>query len=171
MIFQNQQHQNCTPLIDHFFEIRDRESREFLNLILNQNKGTDDISIIKTKTHSEYGKISFPLKLRHAKYFINELNKPLFFTVCDIKTNKMLYKCIPDDIRIPIFLVPYEIKQMGFSKVFNNLYVTIRYKQWDDKHPHATLSQTIGSVDVLDNFYEYQLYCKSLNTSIQKFNK
>jgi exoribonuclease R len=84
---------------------------------------------------------------------------------------KLLYKCIPDDTRIPIFLVPYEIKQMGFSKVFNNLYVTIRYKEWDDKHPHANISQNIGPVDVLDNFYEYQLYCKSLNTSMQKFNK
>ena len=84
---------------------------------------------------------------------------------------KLLYKCIPDDIRIPAFLVPYEIKQMGFSKVFNNLYVTISFKQWDDKHPHAILSQSIGPVDVLDNFYEYQLYCKSLNISIQKFNK
>ena len=84
---------------------------------------------------------------------------------------KLLYKCIPDDVRIPSFLVPYEIKQMGFSKVLNNLYVTIRFKQWDDKHPLANLSQTIGSVDVLDNFYEYQLYCKSLNASIQKFNK
>ena len=84
---------------------------------------------------------------------------------------KLLYKCIPDDVRIPIFLVPYEIKQMGFSKVFTNLYVTIRFKQWDDKHPHANLSQTIGSVVILYNFYEYQLYCKSLNASIQKFNK
>ena len=84
---------------------------------------------------------------------------------------RLLYKCIPDDTRLPIFLVPYEIKQMGFSKVFKNIYVTIRYKQWDDKHPHANISQTIGSVDILDHFYEYQLYCKSLNTSIQKFNK
>jgi hypothetical protein len=84
---------------------------------------------------------------------------------------RLLYKCIPDDVRIPVFLVPYEIKQMGFSKVFTNLYVTIRYKQWDDKHPHANLTQIIGPVDVLDNFYEYQLYCKSLNASIQKFNK
>ena len=31
--------------------------------------------------------------------------------------------------------------------------------------------QTIGPVDILDNFYEYQLYCKSLNVSIQKFTK
>jgi len=89
----------------------------------------------------------------------------------ELEGGKLLYKCIPDDVRIPIFLVPYEIKQMGFSKVFNNLYVTICYKQWDDKHPQATLSQTIGPVDIIDNFYEYQLYCKSLNASIQKFNK
>ena len=60
---------------------------------------------------------------------------------------------------------------MGFSKVFNNLYVTIRYKLWDDKHPYATLSQNIGSVDIVANFYEYQLYCKHLNISIQSFNK
>ena len=87
------------------------------------------------------------------------------------KEGKLLYKCVPDDSRIPIFLVPYEIKQLGFSKVFTNLYVTIRFKEWNDKHPHAVLSQNIGPVDVIDNFYEYQLYCKSLNTSMQKFNK
>jgi exoribonuclease R len=84
---------------------------------------------------------------------------------------KLLYKCIPDDTRIPAFLVPYEIKHMGFSKVFSNLYVTIHFSSWTDKHPHGTITQTIGSVDVLDNFYEYQLYCKSLNSSIQKFTK
>lgn len=86
------------------------------------------------------------------------------------KQSRLMYKCVPDDTRIPIFLVPYEIKQMGFSKVFSNMYVTINYEKWDDKHPQAKLSQVLGSVDVLDNFYEYQLYCKSLNASIQKFN-
>jgi exoribonuclease R len=114
----------------------------------------------------------------HSSTRINE-NIPAVLILADNKTygrepklkGRLLYKCIPDDTRIPIFLVPYEIKQMGFSKVFTNLYVTIRYKEWDDKHPHANLSQTIGPVDVLDNFYEYQLYCKSLNASIQKFNK
>ena len=29
----------------------------------------------------------------------------------------------------------------------------------------------LGDVDVLENFYEYQLYCKSLYASIQQFNK
>jgi len=84
---------------------------------------------------------------------------------------RLLYKCIPDDIRLPAFLVPYEIKNMGFSKVFKNLYVTINFEDWEDKHPRAKLDNVIGPVDILDNFYEYQLYCKSLNSSIQKFQK
>ena len=84
---------------------------------------------------------------------------------------KLLYKCIPDDIRFPTFLVPYEIKHLGFSKVFKNLYVTFTFHEWSDKHPQGKLDNVIGPVDVIDNFYEYQLYCKSLNTSIQKFQK
>jgi len=84
---------------------------------------------------------------------------------------KLLYKCIPDDIRLPSFLVPYEIKNMGFLKVFKNLYVTITFDSWNDKHPRAKLDNVIGPVDILDNFYEYQLYCKSLNSTIHKFQK
>lgn len=84
---------------------------------------------------------------------------------------RLLYKCIPDDMRLPTFLVPYEMKHVGFSKVFQNQYVTINFIEWSDKHPEGLISQLIGPVDVLDNFYEYQLYCKSLNASIQKFTK
>jgi exoribonuclease R len=84
---------------------------------------------------------------------------------------RLLYKCIPDDTRLPSFLVPYEIKHMGFSKVFKNVYVTINFEDWEDKHPRAKLDNLIGPVDILDNFYEYQLYCKSLHASIQKFQK
>jgi exoribonuclease R len=87
------------------------------------------------------------------------------------KEGKLLYKCVPNDPSIPIFLVPYEIKQMGFSKVFNNLYVTIRFNNWLEKHPRGILSLTIGPVDIIDNFYEYQLYCKNLNISLKEFNK
>ena len=87
------------------------------------------------------------------------------------KKGKLLYKCIPDDIRIPSFLIPYEMKRVGFSKAFINMYVVIRFHEWIDKHPMATICHVIGTVDVLDNFYEYQLYCKSLNASIQRFTK
>ena len=86
-------------------------------------------------------------------------------------TGKLLYKCIPDDKRLPAFLIPYEMKHVGFSKAFKNLYVTFTFDNWEDKHPRAKLDNVIGPVDVLDNFYEYQLYCKSLNASIQKFQK
>lgn len=87
------------------------------------------------------------------------------------KHGKLLYKCIPDDMRLPPFLVPYEMKDVGFSKVFFNLYVTIEFFDWKDKHPHGRISNLIGPVNILDNYYEYQLYCKSLNASIQKFQK
>jgi len=84
---------------------------------------------------------------------------------------RLLYKVVPDDMRLPVFLVPYEQKQMGFSKVFVNLYVTFRFVLWEGKHPLGKLTSTIGSVDTLPTFYEYQLYCRSLNASIQRFNK
>lgn len=87
------------------------------------------------------------------------------------KNGKLLYKCVPDDMRLPSFLIPYEIKNVGFSKVFINLYVTFDFFNWEDKHPQGRLNNVIGSVDILDNYYEYQLYCKSLNASIQKFQK
>lgn len=89
------------------------------------------------------------------------------------KNGKLLYKLIPDDYRLPIFLVPYEIKKLGFSKWMSNLYVTFCFNEWTNtnKHPIAKLSNSIGSVDELTNYYEYQLYCKSLNTSIQKLSK
>jgi exoribonuclease R len=84
---------------------------------------------------------------------------------------KLLYKCIPDDMRLPSFLIPYQMKQMGFSKNFKNIYVTFTFNEWTGKHPTAKLDNVIGSVDILNNYYEYQLYCKSLNASIQKFHK
>ena len=105
-------------------------------------------------------------------------NIPAVLILADNKTygrhpgnNKLLYKCVPDDSRMPPFLVPYELKNVGFSKVFVNLYVTIQFKEWTTKHPVGSLTQVIGQVDVLDCFYEYQLYCKSLNASIQRLNK
>ena len=87
------------------------------------------------------------------------------------KDKKLFYKCIPDDRQLPPFLVPYEMKRIGFSKVFKNLYVTFVFDNWDDTHPKGKLDNVIGPVDVLENFYEYQLFCKKLNVSIQKFQK
>ncbi len=80
---------------------------------------------------------------------------------------RLLYKCIPDDKRLPVFLVPYEPK-IDFIKTRPNKYVVFRFYHWNDKHPNGILMETLGDVDKLDAFYEYQLYCKSLHTSIQE---
>jgi exoribonuclease R len=81
---------------------------------------------------------------------------------------RLLYKCIPDDRRQPVFIVPYELK-IGFSKVYKNKFVTFKYDSWNDKHPLGIITETIGDVDNLEVFYEYQLYCKSIHESILDF--
>ena len=86
------------------------------------------------------------------------------------KGRKKLYQCVPDDRRMPVFLVPYEIKNKFNKRVFNK-YTVIKFHSWEGKHPIANIVQTIGDVNQLDNFYEYQLYCKSLYASIQDFKK
>ena len=87
------------------------------------------------------------------------------------KKDKLLYKCIPNDYFLPSFLIPYEMKSIGFSKLFHNLYITFKFDHWEEKHPHGILLQNIGTVNELPNFYEYQLYCKYLHDSIHKFEK
>jgi len=80
---------------------------------------------------------------------------------------KLLYKCIPDDKRLPFFLVPYEMKP-SYYKTYLNKYVLFRYSNWDGKRPHGVLVQTLGDMDKLDAFYEYQLYRKSLQVSMKE---
>lgn len=97
------------------------------------------------------------LVLENNKTFGRTLNK-----------KRLLYKCIPDDSRLPIFLVPYDVK-VGFSKAQKNKYVVFKFDHWNDKHPQGVLVETLGDVDNLEVFYEYQLYCKSLHASLTDF--
>ena len=85
--------------------------------------------------------------------------------------SKLLYRCIPDDKRLPIFLVPFNLDTKQFSKEYINKYVIFKFANWDNKHPIGMLSQVIGNVDVENNYYEYVLHCKCLNTSMSYFNK
>jgi len=84
--------------------------------------------------------------------------------------DKFLYKCVPDDKSLPIFLIPYKLV-LGFNKSFKNKYVVFKFRQWEGKHPVGSLVQTIGNVSELTNFYEYQLYCKGLCNSIKNMKK
>jgi exoribonuclease R len=85
------------------------------------------------------------------------------------KNNKYYFKVIPDDGRLPLFLAPYKVKHLGFEKKMNKKYIVFKFNNWDGKHPEAEIIHTIGDVNILPNFYEYQLYCKSLHSSIQNF--
>ena len=87
------------------------------------------------------------------------------------KNGKFLYKFIPDNKELPHFLVPYEMKNVGFSKSFVDIYATITFINWDDKHPMGTIKENIGLVDNIDKYYEYKLHCRKLNISISKMSK
>jgi hypothetical protein len=134
-------------------------------LFTNDVFTVDDNNTV-TIVHSSIrnGPVPGVLVLDGNKTYGRELKEPKISSHTTAKqkytAGRLLYKCIPDDIRLPAFLVPYEIKHLGFSKVYKNLYVTINFEDWNDKHPRAKLDNVIGPVDILDNFYEYQLYCK-----------
>ena len=84
--------------------------------------------------------------------------------------NRLLYKCIPHNKHLPIFLVPYELK-IGFSKHFQNKYVLFSYDSWDTKHPYGLLDETIGDVNLLTNTSRYLLHCNDLVYSNKKIQK
>jgi hypothetical protein len=131
------------------------ENKMFHGDVFMLNKNTVEI------VESPVKKMVIPgvLVLKHNKTYGRHTN------------GKLLYKCIPDDPKIPAFLVPYEMKNMGFSKVFMNSYVTFCFSEWTQKHPLGVIHQVIGPIDELVNFYEYQLYCKHVNVSLQKVTK
>jgi len=83
---------------------------------------------------------------------------------------RLLYKCIPDDKRLPAFLIPYDMK-LGFSKNIQNKYVVFRFEHWDDIFPRGTLVEVLGDVTKLEAFYEYKLFCRNLNESNKEFVK
>lgn len=136
------------------------EINPVLNKLFNQDiVEVDCDSLIMKVLHSS---------IRSMKYIPGVLVLDTGKTYGKIK-NKFYYKCIPDDRRIPMFLIPYKEKTM-FEKKRHNKYIVFQFHSWIDKHPIGRIMNTLGDVDKLDSFYEYQLYCKSLYASIQKFN-
>ena len=87
------------------------------------------------------------------------------------KNQRFYYKCIPNDHRIPAFLLPYEIKSIGFNKNIINKFILFKYVEWTEKHPTGVIVNILGNITDLGSFYEYQLYCKNLFISIKKFTK
>ena len=104
----------------------------------------------------ELDKIPGVLQLQCAKTFGRTQN------------GRLLYKCIPHQKDLPAFLVPYNIKP-GFDKTNVNKYVIFRFSDWVGKHPVGTIIETLGSVNDLEPFYEYQMHCRNLQHSVTRF--
>jgi hypothetical protein len=166
-----------------FIADRNYNSWHFVDADTSQNLTVDEfpeLAMIHPLKHKLFGKDIFSIdsaggvQLIHsyikscktiAGVLILENNKTFGRTA---NKKRLLYKCIPDDSRLPIFLVPYDVK-IGFSKLQKNKYVVFKFDHWNDKHPQGILVETIGDVDNLEVFYEYQLYCKSLHASLTDF--
>ena len=138
---------------DTYPKINPLEMKFFAKDIITED-GELVFSHIKTCTY-----IAGVLLLENNKTFGRTSNK-----------KRLLYKCIPDDQRLPSFLVPYDI-QLGFSKNIKNKYVLFKFDNWNNTHPQGLLVETLGDVDKLNAFYEYQLYCRNINQSISNFSE
>ena len=80
-----------------------------------------------------------------------------------------LYRCIPDDKRIPCFIVPYKLKIAGFSKLHVNRYITFEYRNWDGKHPMGMITESYGEVDNIQNTFEYLIRRSNSRYSTRRF--
>ncbi len=83
---------------------------------------------------------------------------------------KRLYKCVPANPRLPIFIIPYENKDVGFSKNVRDTFITFCFVHWKDKFPVGMVMSTIGPVDSLENICKYEIICAGLNHSIRAFS-
>ena len=159
--------------------------------LCNDNK-YESYQYVETKTFQPIDNLSICPK--KTKLFVNdvfdynETNKKIILIHSNFKSNKMvpgilslttthgkennkfLYLCKPDDKRIPFFLIPYT-KPQKFDKSIQKIYILFEFKHWDYKHPYGIMKQNLGNINILVNYYEYILYCKTLNISIQTFTK
>jgi exoribonuclease R len=147
---------------------------EIINTHTFENVNSININPIKLKlfNHDTFDIENDIINHSHSPVRLNKYNAgilDLSKTYGRDSHNKLLYLCKPDDKRLPYFLVPYSIPA-SFDKLKKQLYITFEYKEWYD-HPIATITQNIGNVDIPENYYEYVLYSKSLNISIQPFTK
>ena len=83
---------------------------------------------------------------------------------------RLLYKCIPDDTSLPAFLVPYQIPA-AFSKATKNKFIVFKFVEWTGGHPTGEIIETLGDVDDLSAFYEYQVCRNGLQISFGDFTK
>ena len=93
------------------------------------------------------------------------LKSPTYGRHCN---KKFLYKCIPGDNSLPVFLIPYDVHEKKRSKlntlsnVVSNYYVLFKFVEWKEKHPIGCIVDIIGPVSNMSYFYKYQIYLENL---------
>ena len=112
----------------------------FANDIFDYDTERDSVVIVHSNYRSnQYNAGILDLGVSHGKF-----------------KNKMLYLCKPDDKRIPFFLIPYNIPYK-FNKSVKKMYITFSFMNWDNEYRYGVMSQNIGEISELVNFYEYIL--------------
>jgi exoribonuclease R len=137
------------------------ETNNKINPLINKLFDGDTIEIVDDRITKKSG---LDNKVQLEGVLILEGNKTFGRTP---NKKRLYYRCIPNNKKYPVFLVPYDVK-VGFSKRPLNKYVLFNYSNWTSKHPIGELTETIGDVNNLEAFYEYQLHCRKLHTSIKK---
>ena len=85
---------------------------------------------------------------------------------------RLMYKCSPDDKKLPSFLIPYDI-DVKFNKKHINKFILFKFDEWNkfNAHPIGLIIETIGNVDDIESLFSYNLYSKHLLHSIKSFTK
>ena len=84
--------------------------------------------------------------------------------------DKLLYKCVPYNTKLPVFLVGVRVRPT-FHKYLCNRYVLMKFKHWHENHPHAVLEHTLGRTDNSAAFEQYMLQCGGLSSSYKVLRK
>lgn len=87
------------------------------------------------------------------------------------RKGRQLYRCIPADPSLPVFLVPYSQKKPEFGKAPIDLYILFEFVEWIDKHPVGSSTNTLGKVSDLDTTYSYLTHARGLHHPIQKLTR
>ncbi|WP_183084569.1 DUF4365 domain-containing protein [Chryseobacterium sp. 7] len=173
--------------IDYFFEVFDdcnSKETKHLFFLYNQNKGTENLRIIKTKNDENFGKIAFSLSIRHVEYFYYELDERLLFTICDIKNDKVYWYDIQNDhllaeriieqknksINSIIIYIPLEniLNEITFPTLLKNLnYAKYNQTRKKDNFSNATADYSETEQVNIKNISDKILYTINLFEGIK----
>ena len=87
------------------------------------------------------------------------------------KGKRMLYTCVPFDKTLPVFLVPYASKKPSFDKNPVDLYILMKFQDWEGKRPNGISTQTLGEVSSLPATYDFLCHAHQIHVPIQKLTR